>query len=214
VAAVLTWYLARGAGMAAFGALSVATAAGAYSSRRHGEPGRRVVWQYVHRSAALSGLVLLIAHVGLLLADSYAGVGWRGAVLPFASGYRPGAVTVGLVAMYLIVAVGVSGLLRSRFARSVRAARWWRGIHLAAYAGWSMSAWHFLVVGTDAGTGWARALLLGGVVLVALGVIARLVDGPAPGPRGLAPAPATTRIAAAARTAPAARRTVSTGAHR
>jgi sulfoxide reductase heme-binding subunit YedZ len=146
-----------------------------------------VLWQYVHRAAALSGVVLLLGHVVLLLLDSFANVGVLGALLPFASGYRPWQVTLGLASMYLIVTVSVTGLLRSKFAASERAARWWRAIHLSSYAAWAMSAWHFLVTGTDSGAWWARAVLFGGIAVVGSGVIARLVDGPAVAPRTQAP---------------------------
>ena len=130
---MLIWYLARGAGVAAFAALSVATAAGAYASRSTNHVERRVIVQYLHRAAALSGITLLLIHIGALLLDSYAKVGVLGATMPFASGYRPAQVTLGLIAMYLLVAVAISGAMRSRFARSGKVIRAWRAIHLGSY---------------------------------------------------------------------------------
>jgi predicted ferric reductase len=179
--AVLIWYLARGAGIAGFAALSVATGAGAYAARRNRHLDRRVVWQYVHRTAALSGVCLLIGHVALLLADSFAHVGWVGALVPFASGYRPWQVTLGVLSAYCLLAVTLTGVLRRQFAQPERGAMWWRRIHLAAYLAWALSALHFLTAGTDSGTWWARAVLFGGVAVVAAGVIARsaqLASGP------------------------------------
>lgn len=173
---MLIWYIARGAGVAAFAALSVAAAVGAYSSRSASRPDRRLVLQYVHRSAALSGVTLLAVHITALLLDSYAHVGVLGALVPFASGYRAAQVTLGLIAMYLFVAVAVSGAMRSRFARSDKALRLWRSIHLGSYVGWALSAWHFFVTGTDSQLGWARLVLLGGIGIVGIGVIARLTD--------------------------------------
>ncbi len=176
---MLIWYLARGAGISAFGMLSLATAAGALTSRRSSSLGRRLVVQYVHRSAALTGLALLALHIATILADRYAGVGAAGALLPLASGYRPVAVTFGLLAMYLLVAAALTGVLRARFARSDSARRRWRSIHLAGYAAWVSAAWHFYTVGTDATQWWARLVLLGGIGAVALGLLGRLA-GPAP----------------------------------
>jgi hypothetical protein len=173
---MLIWYIARGAGVAAFAALSVATAAGAYTSRSTTHTERRLVLQYLHRAAALSGITLLAIHIGALLLDSYANVGVLGATIPLASGYRPAQVTLGLTAMYLFVAVAVSGAMRSRFARSERAIRIWRSIHLASYGAWALSAWHFVVTGTDSHRSWARIVLLGGIGIVGLGVAARLAD--------------------------------------
>jgi hypothetical protein len=195
--AVLIWYLARGAGITAFVAFSVTTGAGAFVARRRGNFERRVVVQYIHRAAALCGLALLAVHIVLLLADSYAGVGWKGALLPFASGYRPWQITLGLLAMYLIVTISVTGIMRARFASSERAVRWWRAIHISSYAAWTMSAVHFLSSGTDSGTWWALTALFCGVAIVLSGVIARLVDGPQLVARAEAPARATAPIGAA-----------------
>ncbi|MCW2521826.1 MAG: hypothetical protein JWO63_161, partial [Frankiales bacterium] len=134
-----------------------------------------------------SGVTLLVGHVSFLLMDSYAHVGWVGALIPFQSGYRPWQVSLGLVALYLLVLVAVTGALRARLANSERATRWWRRIHLSSYAAWAMAAVHFLVTGTDSGTWWARAVLIGGTAVVATGVIARLSDRPGLTPRVHAP---------------------------
>src|SRR6201999_2051765 len=83
--AMLIWYLARGAVISAFAMLSLAPAVGALASRRSPAIGRRLVLQYVHRSAASTGLALLVLHIVTILADSYAGVGVAGALVPFAS---------------------------------------------------------------------------------------------------------------------------------
>jgi sulfoxide reductase heme-binding subunit YedZ len=189
---MLIWYLARGAGITAFATLSLATAAGALTARRSHAVQARVITQYVHRSAALTGVLLLGLHLLMVLLDSYAKVGLAGAVLPLASSYRPVAVTLGLLSMYLLVMVTVSGLLRSRFAASARGARLWRGIHLASYGAWALSAWHFLLAGTDAGQWWARLVLLAGLGLVGTGLAIRLSD-PAPAHRTQAPIAAGAR---------------------
>jgi predicted ferric reductase len=176
---MLIWYLARGAGISAFGALSVATAAGALASRRTPALQRRLVLQYVHRSAAMAGLGLLALHIPLIVADSYANVGLLGAFVPFTSGYRPVGVALGLLGMYLLVAVAVTGALRSRFAHSARATRTWRAVHLLSYVAWASAAIHFWLVGTDTKQWWALAVLFGGVALVALAAITRLAGRPA-----------------------------------
>ncbi len=180
---MILWYLARAAGIVAFASLSVATGLGALTARSTaGAPSadrtraveRRVVRQYAHRAAALVGVALIGLHVGTLLADPYADVGVRG-LLPFGSGYRPLAVTFGVLAAYLLVAVLVTGLLRGRMARSAAGARRWRYVHVTAYLAWAASAWHFLQAGTDAGTWWALAVLCAGTAVVAGGVSARLL---------------------------------------
>jgi sulfoxide reductase heme-binding subunit YedZ len=188
---MILWYLARAAGIAAFASLSLATGLGALTARRTaGDPGvdlaraveRRVVWQYAHRAAALVGVALIGLHIGTLLADPYADVGRLG-LLPFGSGYRPLAVTFGVLAAYLLVAVVVTGLLRGRMARSATGARRWRYFHVTAYLAWAASAGHFMLAGSDAGTWWALVVLLAGSAVVAGGVTARLVGLGHGGPR-------------------------------
>ena len=200
---MLIWYLARGAGISAYVMLSLATAAGALTSRRSSHIGRRLIVQYVHRSAALTGLALLGLHITTLLADRYARVGAAGALLPLASGYRPVAVSFGLLAMYLLVAAALTGLLRTRFARSEAAGRRWRSIHLLGYAAWASAAWHFYTVGTDAGQWWARLVLLAGLGMVGAGLLGRLAGGPVLGGRSV---PAGGSVPVPAGQPPAARR--------
>ena len=174
---MLIWYLARGAGISGYTMLSIATGIGAYGARTAPRSERRIVLQYAHRAAAMCGVSLLVIHVVTLLADSYAHVGVLGATVPFMSGYRPAAVTLGLSSMYIIVAVSVTGALRSEFTRSEKAIRIWRMIHLSSYVAWATSAWHFLAVGTDSGQLWARSVLFGGIAIVGTGVITRLAEG-------------------------------------
>jgi sulfoxide reductase heme-binding subunit YedZ len=173
---MLLWYLARGAGITAYLMLSLATGAGAYTARRSPRLEARVLVQYVHRSAALCGVTMLALHIVTLVLDRYAAVGVGGALVPFASGYRPAAVTLGVLSMYVLMAVVVSGVLRSRFASSERGAGVWRRIHLASYGAWALAAWHFLASGTDSSQWWARAVLFAGIAVVAGGVGARLSE--------------------------------------
>ena len=170
---MILWYLARAAGITAFACLSVATGLGALTARNGGQIERRVIWQYMHRAAAMLGVALIGLHIVTLMADPYAKVGLTG-LLPFGAGYRPLAVTFGVLALYLLVAVTMTGLLRGRMARSAAGARRWRYIHVTAYAAWAASAWHFLQAGSDSGSWWARTVLVAGTLAVAAGVAARL----------------------------------------
>ena len=175
---MILWYLARAAGITAFACLSVATGLGALTARNGRDTEQRVVWQYAHRAAALVGITLIGLHVVTLVADPYAQTGLRG-LLPFGSGYRPLAVTFGVVALYVLVGVAVTGMLRGRMARSASGARRWRYLHAGAYVAWGASAWHFLQAGSDSGTWWARTILVGGALVVAAGIAGRVL-GPKP----------------------------------
>jgi methionine sulfoxide reductase heme-binding subunit len=151
------WYIARGAGLAALLLLTISTCIGAVMTGR-GKPASRVVVQYLHRVTASLGLGALVLHVSTILADSYAHVGWKAAIIPFTSAYRPTWVGLGTLAIYTFVLVAALGFARGRFAASQRAAAIWRWLHSLAYVGWGMAMLHGLNSGTDSSVGWVRWL--------------------------------------------------------
>lgn len=172
---MIDWYIARGAGLAALVLLTCAIGLGAVTSRR-GRPTRRYLLQYAHRASAGLGLAALGLHIGTMLADADAHVGWFGALVPLTSGYRPAAVALGTVAGYLFVTVTVLGAARGRLATSPRAVRIWRAVHALSYAGWAAAMLHGLTAGTDASATWVRALFLACLVAVVASVAARLPE--------------------------------------
>ncbi len=163
------WFTARGAGLSALVLLSASTALGALASHRF-RPGARYVVQYLHRAFAGLGVSVLVLHVGTILADSYAQVGWRGALIPFTSGYRPTAVAFGSLAAYTFLGVAVLGLARGRMAATPAGARAWRGLHGLAYAGWGLAILHGFTAGSDSSQGWVRLTYL--LCLAAVGAAA------------------------------------------
>jgi hypothetical protein len=169
------WFTARGAGLSALVLLSLSTCLGALVSRR-GNPATRYVLQYAHRACAGLGLTVLALHVGTILADTYASVGWSGAVIPFTSGYRPTSIALGSLAAYTFLAVAVLGLARGRLAASPRAARTWRALHGLAYLGWGSAMLHGFTAGTDSHVGWVRLMYLSCLLAVAGSVAARAVQ--------------------------------------
>lgn len=185
------WLFARGAGLAALVLLTVATALGALvSGGGSARPGARVVAQYAHRVTASLGLAVLGLHLTLILADSFAHVGWVAALVPFTSQYRPLWVGLGSLAAYTFLLVAATGFARGRMAGSARGAAVWRTIHGGAYAGWAMALLHGVRAGTDSGQGWVRMLYLACLLAVLGSAATRLVIG-TPAARGSVPAGAT-----------------------
>jgi len=173
------WYLARAAGMVALIAFTASTALGALSPRHTRAPqprhiDRRYLIQMAHRSAAITGLLALTAHVALLVIDSYVNVSISGALIPFSAGYRPVALAMGTIGVYAIVLVAVSGLARGRLASSPRAAGAWRSVHTLAYLGWVLAMAHGVLAGTDTGVRWSTVVYVACGGTVAAAVAARL----------------------------------------
>ena len=168
------WYTTRGAGLAMLITFSIATSLGALASVPSARLERRFLVQYVHRAAAVFGLLLLVVHVGTVLIDAKAKVGVVGALVPFASSYRPNAVALGSIAAYLMLLIVATGLARGRMARSARGARTWRYVHLLAYVSWGVAVVHGLLAGTDAGLAWVRVLVAACVFVVAVSLAVRI----------------------------------------
>ena len=167
------WLVSRGAGLAALVLLTLSTTLGALVSMR-GRAHRRYVVQYLHRVFAGLGLTVLLLHIGTAIADSFAHVGWSGALIPFTSGYRPTAIALGTLAAYTFIAVAVLGLARGRMAASARGARIWRSLHGLAYVGWGTAVLHGFTAGTDASVGWVRLIYVGSVAAVLGSLATRL----------------------------------------
>jgi hypothetical protein len=172
------WLIARGAGLAALVLLTVATALGALvSGGGPARPGGRVIAQYAHRVVASLGLAVLGLHLTMILADSFAHVGWVGALVPFTSQYRPLWVGLGSLAAYTFLLVAATGFARGRMAGSAGGVAVWRTVHGAAYAGWAMALLHGLRSGTDSSVGWVRVLYLSCLLVVLGSVATRAVVG-------------------------------------
>lgn len=141
------WYVARAGGIVAWVLLAAAVVWGVVLSTRL--LGRRTppAWLLgVHRHLGGLAVVFTAVHVIGLVADSYVHFGWAEILVPYASSWRPGAVAVGVVALYLLVAVEVSSLLMRRLPRRV-----WRWIHLSSFVLFGVATWHGIAAGTDVG---------------------------------------------------------------
>ena len=98
----------------------------------------------LHVSLATFTLVFTALHVVVLATDPWAQVGWRGAVLPMASTYRPVPVTLGVIALWAGLATG----LTARLAGSVAARVWWP-VHKVSAAALVLVWAHSVLAGTD-----------------------------------------------------------------
>jgi DMSO/TMAO reductase YedYZ heme-binding membrane subunit len=142
----LWWHLARATGLVAWG-LSVATVLWglALSTRALGRRPRAPWLLDLHRFLGGATVVFVALHLLSLWADSYVTFGFRELLVPMASTWKPGAVTLGLIAFYLLIAVEVTSLMMQRFPR-----RLWHAVHLSSYLVFVAGSAHLLWAGTDA----------------------------------------------------------------
>ena len=184
----MTWYLARSSGIVAYFFLAASMLWGLWLSTR--TPSRRGrAWVLdVHKSLGALGVLFTAGHLAALLADSYVDFDVTDVLVPLASPWQPLAVAWGVLALYLLVAVQVTSMLRRSLSR-----HHWRTVHLASFGAYLLATGHFLTAGTDAGS---RLLLgLAGAVfgMVAVGTCYRLVLALSSGTGHAAPVPPTPR---------------------
>lgn len=162
------WYLSRASGLVAWALLVASLVWGVLLATRALKPADRPAWLLgVHRALAAAACVTTAVHLAALVADSYVHIGWAEILVPGASSWKPGALAVGVVALYLLVAVQATSLAMRRLPR-----RWWRWVHVTSYAmTWSATV-HAGMAGTDASSRVYQAVAL---VLTIGGVTAALV---------------------------------------
>jgi hypothetical protein len=119
-----------------------------------------------HVSLAVFTLAFIVLHVVVLATDSYAGVGWRGSLVPMGASYRPVPVTLGLIGAYAGLLAGLTAGLAGRLALRI----WWP-IHKVAAVSLVLVWLHGLLAGSDAAM--LRGLYLGTGALVALLALSR-----------------------------------------
>lgn len=143
----VAWVFARASGVTSYLLLVALVATGLLQSHPWSRGIRRPSARTrlsMHVSLATFTLVFTVLHVVVLATDPWAHVGWRGAVLPMASAYRPVPVTLGVIALWAGLVTGVT----ARLAGSVAARIWWP-VHKVAAAALVLVWAHSVLAGTD-----------------------------------------------------------------
>jgi len=166
------WYATRATGLVTLLMLTASVllgllVAGRFSSQRW----PRFLTQGLHRNISLLVLVFLVLHVGTTVLDSYTSIPLSAAFVPFASAYKAGWLSLGAVALDLLIALVVTSLVRNRLGY-----RTWRRLHWLAYACWPVAVAHGLGIGTDRSVTWVIAMTLGCVGCVGVAAAWRIVN--------------------------------------
>ncbi len=141
----LWWYTARSGGIVAW-VLSAASVVWGLllSSPKVARRVPRATLLDLHRFLGALAVVFTGVHVAGLLIDKNAQLGPVDVVVPFASGWRPGAVAWGVAAFYLLIAVELTSVLRRRVGDHI-----WRVAHYGGFGVFLFGAFHGLSAGTD-----------------------------------------------------------------
>ena len=170
------WYVSRAAGVTAYIALVLATTWGLLLSTSVADAivsrGRSLE---AHRCLSSAALALAVAHAVPLLGDRYVNIDILDIVVPFLAPYRPVAVGLGIVGLYLTLAVYGSFWLRARLGN-----RAWRALHVLSFPAFGLVTLHGIFAGTDTGTSWMQTVYLGAIVLVGTLTVVRLLSRAGP----------------------------------
>ena len=162
------WYFARSAGIVAYLLLSSSVLLGVLMAGRSTFAWPKFAVEEVHRFLAILTGVFIVLHGGSLLLDRVVPISLGQELLPFTSPSRPLAVGLGVCAMELIAAVGITSSLRKRLPYTT-----WRRLHYLTLPAWLLARLHSVLSGTDAGDPWFAALAAGMFAAVAIAAFAR-----------------------------------------
>jgi predicted ferric reductase len=154
VSSIDLWYTTRATGLVSLVLLTLVTILGLVAAGRSKGSQPAFARVELHRRISLLAVVFLAIHVVTAVADTFVHVGIPAVVVPFASSYKVGWVALGTVSVDLLLAIGISSLVRTRIP-----ARAWRAIHWLAYVSWPVAVAHSLGMGTDMKLDWVLGLV-------------------------------------------------------
>lgn len=165
IAASGWWYLSRSSGLIAGVLLVAAFTWGVLLSTQLVKPLKRAAWLLdLHRWLGGLTVVFVVLHLVGLVADSFVEFDLASIFIPFASEWKPAAVTWGVAGLYLLVAVEISSWqpVRSRLSRPA-----WRAIHFLSFPLLWVVAMHSGAAGTDVGN---RLYVVALILLITISV--------------------------------------------
>ena len=138
------WYTARAGGIIAWALASLAVISGLQlSTRLVRKPAPSWVLD-LHRFLGGLTVVFVAIHLVGLAADPFIGFGPADLFVPFVSSFKPDAVALGIVAMYLLVAIEITSLAMRKLSR-----RTWHAVHLTSFLLFILATVHGITAGTD-----------------------------------------------------------------
>jgi len=159
----VTWDVARAGGFTAYVLLTLAVAVGLMLSSQVQSPSRwpRLLNSELHNFLTLLSTTFLVVHVLAVWIDPFTHFGWNEIFIPFVSHYRTVWMALGIVALYLGIAIGISTWLRPRIGYT-----WWRRLHVLTLGIYILAHIHAIGTGSDTQTWWGLSIYLASIALV------------------------------------------------
>jgi len=142
------WITSRAAGVAALLASSAAVTLGLLMGGRRTK-GRLPDLRVMHEALSLATIAALLVHALALVGDGYLSPSVADVSIPLLWGYQRVWSTLGIVAGWSLIVLGLSYYARGR----IGPARW-RRLHRFTALAWLLGVVHGVAEGTDAGAAW------------------------------------------------------------
>ncbi len=164
------WYAARSGGIVAWVLLALSVLWGlALSTKVFGKRPRPNWLLDLHRFLGGLSVVFTAVHVVSILFDKFVTFTVLNVLVPYTGSWHVGAVAWGIVAMYMLVAVEITSLLRKRLSKQA-----WRAVHYLSFPLFAFATIHAVTAGTDRHTALLRLVLAVGLLSVAVLTIVRV----------------------------------------
>lgn len=160
----LFWITSRAAGIAALLLSSVSVCIGLLMGGRLSK-GRRPDLRVTHEALSLATLAAIAIHGLTLVGDSFLHPSLADVAVPFLSTYKTLWTSIGIIAFWALLLLGLSYYARARIGP-----RRWAKLHRFTALAWILGLVHSLGEGTDAGQAWFLAMTAI-VTLPALGLL-------------------------------------------
>jgi DMSO/TMAO reductase YedYZ heme-binding membrane subunit len=167
------WYLSRASGLVAWALLIGSLVLGVLLATRALKPLDRPAWLLsMHRWFSGLAVTATVVHLLALVFDGYVQFGAKEIFVPMASSWQPGAVAVGIVAMYVMALVQVTSLMMKRLPK-----RLWRAVHMTSYLLVWTATVHAGMAGTDATNRVYQAVALLLTIAAVSATVLRIIVG-------------------------------------
>jgi predicted ferric reductase len=168
----VTWDVARAGGFTAYILVGLAVALGLALSMKLQSPSKwpRIINNELHNFLTLLALVFTTVHVLAVWIDPYTHFGWNEVFIPFLTYYRTFWMSLGIVALYLGIAIGISTWIRPFIGYA-----WWRRLHYLTLALYVLVTFHGILTGSDTSAGWGIGIYVGSIIVIGLLLTRRII---------------------------------------
>jgi sulfoxide reductase heme-binding subunit YedZ len=167
----LFWITSRAAGTAALFLSSASVTLGLAMGMKLVK-GRGPDLRALHEALSLATIAALLVHGLSLLGDKFLHPSLADVAIPFASGYKTGWTSLGIIAAYALILLGPS-----YYARRLIGQERWRKWHRFTALAWIAGVVHAFGEGTDAGSAWFVLMVAATTLPAAMLLVLRNFQG-------------------------------------